>query len=408
MYANKLPRIVGLTILGISFVISLGSEMGLLTIVEGIRRNIAILVLILLASFITIPLRLSGYLEKIVSLMTMLRSNLDRAFFCLLSILFVLAPILNVGAIRVTQDLVKDIDFKPKFLTKAYVNGYLSAIVWSPYFATVAIVLYLFEVNLNSYILIGLTFGIIQIIIGYLLFHFHRGEVSVDEVAVTVEPSEDIRNLYWVTGKLFLIILVGIGLLIFLEYITPLSMLLLVSISAVVIPLSFGVLTGQMKQTLSEMKHHISNLNRSCNEIVLFLSAGILGSALENTVFSEALDTLFLAIAQISTLLFGITVILIVIFFTVIGVHQIIIVPLLITQVNPEIIGISPLALAFVFILAWGVSVALSPISATNLLVSNMLKAKWWQVGFKWNGAYVLTSTFVGLTIFIVIQLLTI
>lgn len=405
-HAGRFPVIVGLIILAVSTMISLNNEKGLLIIFEGIRMNIPILVLILLASFITIPLHLSGYLEKIISLMNMLKNNLDRAFFGLLSIMFVLAPILNVGAIRVTQELIKDIEFTPKFITKAYISGYLSAIVWSPYFATVAIVLYLFEVSLNNYFFIGLSYAVIQTTIGYLLFHFQRGEITNLEIAATEEASIEIRNLYLVVGKLFLVILVGIGSLILLEYVTSFSMLLLVSISAMIIPIFYGFFSRKVKQTFVEMKIHLLNLNRSCNEIILFLSAGILGSALENTALSQSLDTFFISVASVSKLLFGVAVVLIIIAFTVVGIHQIIIVPFLITQVNLELIGISPLALSFVFIMAWGISVALSPISATNLLISNMLKVKWWQVGFKWNGTFIMLSTFLGLMVFILIELL--
>ncbi|WP_277679450.1 hypothetical protein [Gracilibacillus dipsosauri] len=404
--ANKTPKIMGIAILTATLGITVLSRIEISTLFYGIQENIPILVLILLAPLITIPLKLSGYLNKIVSVMTELKNNPDRAFLSILAILFVLAPILNVGSIRVTQELVKDIHFKPKFLTKAYINGYLSAIVWSPYFATVAIVLYLFDVSLSSYILIGLAFAIIQTLTGYLLFHFNKQEHQGYQSHSNDSP-EELKRLYRITAQFFGLILLLIGFLILLEYVTSLPMLLLVSLSAISIPVLWGVIARQLKVTFQETKNFISSVINSSNEIVLFLSAGLLGSALKNSPFAEGLNEIFQQIASLSVLLFGITIILLVIFFTVVGIHQLVIVPILIIQVQPDLVGIHPLALAFIFTVAWGLSVALSPVSATNMLVSNMLRAKWWQVGFKWNGVYVVVSAFIGLAIFFGLHLVT-
>jgi hypothetical protein len=412
-HADKIPKMMGIVLLGLSLLIGVVNETSILSILNGFQKNLPILTLILLAPFITIPLKMSGYLHSTFYLMEELKKKPNKAFFGLSGFIFVISPILNIGAVRITHEIIKELDFKQTFLAKTYVIGYTTALVWSPYFASVAMVLHLMKVEMSSYILIGFIFALLQFLLGNLLFRLrtsNKKEIqrSTDNATGHLEDIQSYPNHlaghYRNIIKLFFMIITVISLLIVLEYITRLPMLLLVGLSALVIPIIWGVISKKTRPTLGEMKDFIFHLDQASNEIVLFISAGLFASVLVNSPASNVFDQLFLSTASISSLLFITLVVFLVVFLTFIGIHQIIVVPLLVIQVDPELIGLSPLLLSFVFIMAWCVSIALTPISATNMLVSNLLKEKWWKVGIKWNGLYVLSVYIAGIIVFCVLK----
>lgn len=127
------------------------------------------------------------------------------------------------------------------------------------------------------------------------------------------------------------------------------------------------------------------------NEITLFLSAGFFASAIANTPITERIEYYLLSIVDISLILFAFIIFIIVFVFAFIGVHQIIVVPILAAQIQASAIGLTPEMLALIFILAWSVTVIVCPLSAINIIVSNCVKQNGFTVGFRWNGRFVVS-----------------
>src|SRR5699024_778005 len=206
--------------------------------------------------------------------------------------------------------------------------------------------------------------------------------------------------------KVFLSIAAFIGLIVLIEYLTKGSIITIIILTAIFIPILWGVLTSNIKPVLKEIIRISVTFPNFKNETILFLSAGLLASVLLVTSFGEILTPLLVEISDYSYILFVITILFLIISLTLIGLHQIVVVPLIIIQVPPELVGIDPLVLSFIFILGWSVSVVTSPVSLTNLLVSNLLKTKWWEIGFKMNGLYLVILSFVGIILAIVLNFL--
>ncbi|BCJ88301.1 hypothetical protein [Effusibacillus dendaii] len=238
---------------------------------------------------------------------------------------FTLGPILNLGSIRVLHDMIKDLKLAPVLVAKSNLAGFSTVILWSPYFASVALVLYYLNVPVSHYIPLGLTLAVVQLVIGNLLFGLwfrkkgmlQRGVRSLEaEYQDTALHRKKLRHL----GG-FLVLLVG--LIFLLEHVTKWPMMYLVSLISIFYPVLW--LTG--KQEWKEAAPHfqdfkISTVRTMNNEIVLFISAGLFGKAMAGTTFAAGIKSFLNLVATASFVYLIVAVIAIILVLTFVGVHQ--------------------------------------------------------------------------------------
>jgi hypothetical protein len=84
---------------------------------------------------------------------------------------------------------------------------------------------------------------------------------------------------------------------------------------------------------------------------------------------------------------------------TFIGIHQVVVVTVLATQMDPAMLGASKEILAMVLMLAWSASSIISPVNPINLLVSNLLNKNSIEVGIRDNGKYLFVVSTLGIVI---------
>ncbi|GAB7387014.1 hypothetical protein BSNK01_08500 [Bacillaceae bacterium] len=395
--------------------------------VHGIIANLPLLTLVILVPLISIPLKLSGYFESIHYYLWRLTVDARKLFGSLSLFLFCLGPILNLGSIRVLHEMVKDLRLSSIVLAKSYLVGFSTVILWSPYFASVALVLYYLDVPVSRYLPYGLTFALIQLAVGNLLFWLWLRRKRNFQLIGGMEDAEN--GIVASVGKrnpaekgvreedeasdatvsrhrkriaiLLLILLVLMGSIFVLEHLTKWPLMFLVSLVSIGLPLLWGGCTGRWSELKESFKDFEANsVPAMNNEIVLFISAGLFGNALADTAVAELIKTYINELAAMSFLLFVLTVFAVIILFTFVGVHQIVVVTALVTQMDAKVIGTSPEVLALMLMTAWSISAVLSPVNPLNLLVSGSVRQPPLAVGLKWNGAY-LCSMFVLGTLFI-------
>ena len=139
------------------------------------------------------------------------------------------------------------------------------------------------------------------------------------------------------------------------------------------------------------------------NEIVLFMSAGLLGYATQGTSFAKGISLFLTSLADQSFLLFAIAVMAIVLGVTYAGIHQIAAVGALAMQLNAQDLGISNLALAMLLLLAWSASTTLSPFSGLNLMVSRFTGISGVEIGLRANGLHVSIIAIIGILVISII-----
>jgi hypothetical protein len=399
--AKPIPRLFGSTMFVTGVMLNLWKGTTMEGMVNGIVTNLPLLTLVILVPLLSIPLKIGGYLDSIHFYMERMGTDLRKTFGSISVILFCLGPILNLGSIRVLHEMIQDLHFNSKFLAKVYLVGFSTVILWSPYFASVAMVLYYLNVPVFDYLPLGFSLAVIQLLVGNLLFRFsippQKGSAADEQSKLLEQPIEEEWEHKRKMGKLFGIIVLLMGSIFLMEYLTHWPMLFLVSFTSILFPVLWCAVYqkwGKFRLYFSDFKNH--SVPFMSNEIVLFISAGLFGSALAGTQFASSTQMFLHQVASVSFVLFIVTVMFIMMITAFIGIHQIVTVTVLITQIDPSVVGTSPEVLALLFMSAWSLSAVLSPVNPLNLLVSSYVKAPTLSIGLKWNGWYLLTMFFIS------------
>lgn len=399
--ADAVPRWFGISMLGIGLYLEIDKGGGAVGIQEGILMNLPLLTLVILVPLLAVPLKLGGNFDAIEGFLQRFKHQPRKLFLGITSVLFLLGPILNLGSIRIVDELIKGLKLPPPMLAKSYAVGFSTTMFWSPYYASVALVLYYMKIPAVEYMAYGIGLGLLFLLIGNLLFAAGAGRhpsepggAGQNASAELALSTEHRRKLY----QLGFIITCLMSVTLLLEAFTEWSMLAIVSLLAIAFPLVWGIATNGF----ARMKPHLIDF-RDCsvplmnNEIVLFTSAGFLGHAMQGTSFGNGIRWFLISLSDQSFMLFAVVVVAVVAVVTFIGVHPMVVVTALLSQMNAQELGTTNHVLAILLILAWSVSAVISPVNPMNLLISRLSGLSGLQTGLRYNGLHVLCVAVLGL-----------
>lgn len=406
--ANTIPRWFGITMMITGIILEFQKGRGIEGVSEGISMNLPLLTLVILVPLLSIPLKLGGYFDAIDALLRGLLHHPRKLFAGITSVLFILGPILNLGSIRIVDELLKGLKLPPVMLAKSYLVGFSTTMLWSPYYASVALVLYYLKIPMIEYMAYGIGFALLFFLIGNGLFAFwsRRHPLSMDSFTEAASAGESNDSTYrQKLVRLVMIVVVLMSTTFILEALTHWSMLVIVSLLAIAFPVCWSLLFKDWKRLGTQLTdfrdRSVPIMN---NEIVLFTSAGLLGNALQGTSFGSGIKWALNSLAQQSFFIFEISVILTVVIVTFIGIHPMVIVTALVTQMDAQQLGTTPIALAMLLMLAWSTSAVLSPVNPLNLLVSRLSGTTGINAGIRANGIHLLIVAILGLSIITIIQ----
>src|SRR5699024_6155057 len=126
---------------------------------DGITQNLPLLAIILLAPLISLPLRGEGVITTVIHKMSEYRDDDRKIFNCGPSVITMLAPILYRGSIRITHGFIDYLKFANKLFSYGYYGGFTPAVAWSPFFASLGVVISLAETSYISYMPVGTVFA---------------------------------------------------------------------------------------------------------------------------------------------------------------------------------------------------------------------------------------------------------
>jgi hypothetical protein len=362
-------------------------------LVQGITQNMPLLSILILAPLLSVPLRREGIIDSVILYLNELKTNPRKTFYGISTFMLTLAPILNMGALRIVHGFVESIHLPSKLLSRSYYVGFTPAVIWSPFFASVGIVLFYLDITYLSYVSVGVMFAVIQMTVGFVLFRPRM----VEETAAAEEKNEIIshdkapkKDMYLLFG----FVLGLVVLLIVMEQVFQKSMLLLVSIICFLIPLAWVIFRQRKSIVKEEIILYKNKLHSQKMEICLFLSAGLFGNAVSHTPVKELLERSIQWSATHSVGILFLFIILLVTFMAFLGVHQIIVTPLILTSLDfTAMPSVAVTSVAFMCIFTWMLSSAISPLNAMNIIISQCVKRNGVTVAFKWNGVYFLSIT---------------
>jgi len=369
---------------------------------EGITKNLALVLLIIIVPILGIPIKLGNYEQYLSGFIGKFQKK-PHFLYLMISGLFVLiAPITNIGSIYIIHSMLDKMRLPKEFIGRVYVRGITSVHTWSPYFASVFLVVYSLHVPIYQYLPYGLMLGFLQLIVAYLLFKYV--EARHIEFNLQHRASEQGNQKLF---ELAAIIILLTGLIFGLEPFVELNVIVLISLIVLLFTFVWSVYLQVPTQFLQEISEYRKTIfPDKANVINLLLTAGLFGFVLAKTPIANVFQGIWgsLANASVFFLIFG--TIIIVSLLSLIGIHQIVTVSTIIATVSYQALGIDVIVMAMMLLSAWQVSVTVSPISPVIAIVTNIVKENPFKVILRWNLHYAITLALIHSVVIYVMHLL--
>ncbi len=288
----------------------------------------------------------------------------------------VFSAAINLSAVMIVAerlDFGKKPDKKPdKTLGVLLTRAFAAAAFWSPFFAAMATALtYSPEASLSKVMLMGLPLGLAGLLISVYSLNTRENELE----KFTGYPLH--ISALWIPGLLAFCVFLSHA------YFPEVSILAIISFSSVMIT-TMILLVSKPQKFVSVMDHHIvTALPNMVNELGLFLSAGVLAVGLSSLLSS------YNYIPGFTSAGFGLLISLLIamVALALIGIHPVISIAIVGIWLEP--LQLDPDLLALVFVFAWGLGIAVSPLSGLNLALQGRFGVPGLAM-MKWNALYTL------------------
>lgn len=371
---------------------------------KAMSLNLGLISLFAFVPIFMLPITTGGYLKSIEYELGSIQNQKTKLQFLLSLATFLLGAILNLAIMRILYPIFKRTPLSEKQIARAMLVGFTSSNVWSPYFASVAIVTQLLEVpysNLGPFIFL---LAIIHFVIGNVILFFLSREKDAAKIQTELLQTDYVKDRHHKNKIISLaVIMLAIFVVLFvMERVTNYSMVVLVSIMGLVATIVWmSFLTGIMNVAKHIKTYMYESLPKVGNEISLFVSAGFFGIIVMNTPLNDFFNRMLAELASsIPMVLLIACIILLPMVLSLIGIHQIITITLLATAISPEVIHISSLAYGVLLVAAWCHASAISPFSPVNITISIMLNQNSLRAGIKNNYHFIILS-FISTVVFV-------
>lgn len=354
---------------------------------EGITKNLPLAIVFLMVPVLSIPVKEGGYLEAVNYLLCSNVNNTRPLFFYLSSSVLGISSIANLGAVRLVHELFKGAYLPPRFLGRVYAVGFSSCVTWSPYFASVNLILYYTGVSFNEYFFFGFAYGLLFLLVGNLLFWGDKKcQAELRSVTGEVPVAEDVNKkiVFLLLNLVGLFIAVVVGEKIF----NFSSMMFLVGLLALVYAICWSLSINKFREFLNEMKKYDRKILQVKNEIVFFISVGFLGVILANTPLQGTIERFFKGISGYSTFILVELIIFVTAFLSIMGIHHVITVTAIGLSISGSVLGLTDIAYALTLVGAYTVAMVSSPFAPFNIITGGLLGENSFKVSFRWNSSY--------------------
>ncbi|MBO8162102.1 MAG: hypothetical protein H0Z34_00115 [Brevibacillus sp.] len=368
---------------------------------EAVLFNLNLITLFASVPLLSLPIQYGGYMHSLERVL-LLYAGKKKAFFTFISaITFVIGSIMNLGVIRLLYGFLKSVPYRRDWVGRALLVGFVSTIMWSPYFASVALVIKALHLNYSDFAPFAVSEALLLFLAGNLMVTAQMNRQSAEFAAVahgdrggvqgqvtapcTPEDRKKVKQLAVIMAAMLVS-------LILLEKWTGIKVMVLAAYVSILVTVTWMLYLGKAERLKECAKEYLYKLLPSIgNEVILFLSAGFFGVILLHTPFNallveqlQKIDGLW-PIARI-LLFVAMPVIL-----SLIGVHQIITVTILATSIDPALIGLHPVAFGILLMASWSISTIVSPVTPVNITLGILLRENSLTVGLGRNYGYALT-----------------
>ncbi len=224
---------------------------------------------------------------------------------------------------------------------------------------------------------------------GLLTFSFDsKTKVELRERLKNLEISENIdeekankKIKILATNFTTLLLIVIIGEKIF-EFS---NIMYLISIVSIIYGLIWLYFVSPPTIFLGDVLSHKFKIIQTVSEVVFFLIVGILAKAISLTPVREVIREVLLRTKDFHPFFMIELLILSIVVFAILGVHQIVSMTIIGTTLPPEMLGITPVGYSIMFAASWMLSALSSPFVPFNMVLSEVVKKSTFVVAFKYN-----------------------
>ncbi|MFZ5944328.1 MAG: hypothetical protein ACOYVD_09475 [Bacillota bacterium] len=382
--AKGIPFYMSLTTLTLGHILLFKYQMGYQIWLEGITKNLPLAIIFVMVPILSIPLRLGGYLQAVSGFVGNFINKTGILFSALSSAVYGLSSITNLGAIRIVHTLLEDVKFPPRFLGRAYCVGFASVITWSPYFASVNLVLYYTGVDFSRFFIFGFMLGILYILLGNLIFFTDKTlqlevQESIKKVPFSKYHNRKILQLFFNLIALFAVVVIGE------KFFNFSSMMFLVSFLAVVYAAVWSLFLKEFRLFARQLKGYYQGMIEVKNELVFFISVGFFGVVLANTPLQKIIENIFRGVSDYSTFILVEFILIVIALLSIVGIHHIITITTLGLTIKASMLGMTDISYSLTLIAAYGLSMVLSPFAPFNIITGGLTKEPSFIVSLKWN-----------------------
>lgn len=425
-----LTRFVGYGLFFIGSVLLIYNDSTMSTWFNAIIQNGMVLTLIVFVPLMGLPLSFPKYHAALESMLQKsITSSRSGIYLLGHGISHLLGSVMNIACISITYSVLI-IGTGGKYrnmLARAAMRGYGGILFWSPNSAAVGVVLAYWGDDLVDLILYGLPLALLTLVVGWLENRVRYGAAgrkpasnspgtsnSNERLGASVQQPDSAAaggsNINNDENRYIKQLVVGItamlAIIILLDMLTSISILALVPLVALIVPLIWVVLTGDMANYSFEFKKYLTEMiPQMSNEATIFLGAGFFAVAVGVSPIGHYLPLLFKSVAGNATLVLLLTGVLI-IGLSLFGLHPMLTTTSILTAFTPQALGLSFPFMAMAILGSFGLAVTCSPFSAGNLNVAAIVGKDSTEVSIKWQLAYTLLMFLVLVIYLNVIKLL--
>ena len=292
-----------------------------------------------------------------------------KSFLQTLCGLSLFSSVINVSAPIIISDRIHAERPLDRLTSRSITRIFCSVSSWSPFYGAMAVVLtYVTDANIGWIIVAGLPFSLAGLAFVYL-------GACIRSPAAVEEFIGYPMNRSMLLVPILLMLTVITGFLLFRDK----PVLLIIAISALLLTLALlGLRKGPRRMASEAFDFICTGLPRMSNELVLFLSAGVLAVGISGLVDLGLIHNPFTAFSALTALqLLGIIICL-----AAIGVHPVIPITSFTALIMP--LDPNPNLLAAVYLFGWHLGTCSSPLSGTNLMFQGRygvpaLKSAFWN-----------------------------
>ncbi|MFC5529049.1 hypothetical protein [Cohnella yongneupensis] len=339
--------------------------------------NATIVTLFVFAPLFGIPVRIPAYIEALRRFYeTSLRSGI-LMFFGTQLLTMIMGVFINVGSVPVVYNLafVKPRPGLSPFLANALNRGFAGAILWSPYFAAMALITSALSVSWSALLPYTLALSAFTLLVSLAVDWRGLRATEARSEGKTVAREDAIPPKASFPAGLSMYLGSAIVAVLALERLFELPMLLITCMAAVLFPLGWCMAKNAMATYRQGLANHVTvTLPALKKEIALFLAAGFFSGSIGSTGFGESIPKLLDRIPLPIDVTFSALTVILIVATSMIALHPIVLVTVLANGIDPASVGLTPVLLAVLLLGSWGASNSVSPASAVNNLLAGLFK----------------------------------